>query len=57
VTAMEGILIPVLEPILNPLWTFFFVGERIGAWALWGGAMVIASILFRGVMNSRRAGS
>jgi len=57
VTAMEGILIPALEPILNPLWTFFFVGERIGSWALWGGAMVIAAILFRGVMNSRRTGS
>ncbi|MFH1069264.1 MAG: DMT family transporter, partial [Candidatus Glassbacteria bacterium] len=57
VTAMEGILIPVLEPILNPLWAFFFVGERIGPWALLGGFLVILSILFRSVMNSRRIGS
>lgn len=53
VTAMEGILIPVLEPILNPLWAFFFVGERIGPWAFFGGSLVILSILFRGVMDSR----
>ena len=57
VTAMEGILIPVFEPILNPLWAFFFMGERIGPWALLGGFLVILSILFRGFMNSRSNGS
>lgn len=57
VTAMEGILIPVFEPILNPVWAFFFVGERIGSWALLGGFLVILSILFRGFMNSRRNGA
>ena len=54
VTAMEGILIPVFEPILNPLWTLLFMGERIGPWALLGGVVVILSIVFRGVMDSRR---
>lgn len=53
VTAMEGILIPMLEPILNPLWTFFFLGERLGLWALFGGSLVILSILFRNVLNSK----
>jgi drug/metabolite transporter (DMT)-like permease len=54
VTAMEGILIPVVEPILNPLWTLLFMGERIGPWALLGGVVVILSIIFRGVMDYRR---
>jgi drug/metabolite transporter (DMT)-like permease len=53
VTAMEGILIPMLEPILNPLWAFIFLGERLGLWALIGGFVVILSILFRNVMNSK----
>lgn len=57
VTAMEAILIPVFEPILNPVWACFFVGERIGPWALWGGVLVILSILFRGFMSSARNGS
>ena len=57
VTAMEGILIPVLEPLLNPLWVLLFVGERIGPWALLGGAVVIPSLIFRGVMQYRRAAS
>ena len=54
VTAMEGILIPVLEPILNPLWTLLFMGERLGPWALSGGVVVILSIVFRAVMDSRK---
>lgn len=34
VTAMEGILIPVIEPILNPIWVFlFFMRRRVsGLW-------------------------
>lgn len=57
VTAMEGILIPVLEPLLNPLWAFLFVGERIGPWAFLGGFLVILAICFRGIMDSRRKGA
>jgi drug/metabolite transporter (DMT)-like permease len=57
VTAMEGILIPMLEPILNPLWALLFMGERIGPWALLGGVVVILSVLFRGVMDYRRISS
>ena len=48
---MEGILIPMLEPVLNPLWAFLFLGERLGLWALFGGFVVIISILFRNIMN------
>jgi drug/metabolite transporter (DMT)-like permease len=55
VSAMEGILIPFLEPLLNPLWTLLFMGERIGLWALLGGVVVILAILFRGVMDYRRS--
>ena len=57
VTAMEDILIPVLEPILNPLWAFLCMGERIGSWALLGGGVVILSVIFRGVMDYRRTSS
>lgn len=55
VTAMEAILIPTLEPVLNPLWTLLFIGEQIGAWALLGGVVVILSIVFRAVMDYRRS--
>jgi len=53
VSAMEGILIPVIEPILNPLWALLFMGEKIGPWALLGGTVVILSVVFRTVADYR----
>lgn len=48
-TAIEAVLIPVLEPILNPVWVFIFVGERPGKYALIGGAIVLISVTLRSV--------
>lgn len=54
VTALEGILIPVLEPLLNPLWVFLLMGERPGGWALLGGAVILASVTLRYAAQSSR---
>ena len=43
VSAMEAIMIPILEPILNPLWVLLLMGERPGPWALLGGLIVLGS--------------
>lgn len=59
VTALEGILVPVIEPILNPIWAFLFIGERPGHWAFIGGVIVIATVILRSVhslRSSREAG-
>lgn len=37
-------LIGTLEPLLNPVWVFLFVGEAPGLWALFGGVIVIFAI-------------
>jgi drug/metabolite transporter (DMT)-like permease len=42
VSALEAVLIPMLEPILNPLWVALAHGERPGPWSLAGGALVLA---------------
>ncbi len=49
VSALEAILIPVIEPILNPIWTFLVVGEIPGKWAIVGGIVVIAGITARSI--------
>jgi len=49
VNALEAILIPVIEPLLNPIWVFMFVGEKPGGLALLGGIIVISSVLGRGI--------
>lgn len=48
VTANEAILIPALEPILNPVWVVLAQGEMPGPWALAGGLLVISAVLGRG---------
>jgi len=37
VNALEAILIPVIEPLLNPVWVFMFAGEAPGTLAIIGG--------------------
>ncbi|MEO7724156.1 MAG: DMT family transporter, partial [Chthoniobacterales bacterium] len=53
VTALEATLIPLLEPVLNPLWVMLALGERPGSWAIVGGLLVLAAVLGRGVIMMR----
>ena len=49
VRALEAVLIPVLEPVLNPVWVWVFVGEAPSGWALLGGVMVLGAVTARGL--------
>jgi drug/metabolite transporter (DMT)-like permease len=54
VTALEGILVPIIEPILNPIWVFLLLKERPGKWAMVGGIVVLMSITVRCLQTLRR---
>lgn len=41
---LDASLIGFIEPLLNPVWVFLFVGERPSPWAIIGGAIIIAAI-------------
>lgn len=58
VTALEGVLIPVIEPILNPIWVMLVIGEKPSPLALAGGAIVLGAVTWRAVdsVRERRAG-
>jgi drug/metabolite transporter (DMT)-like permease len=47
VTATQASLVGMLEPIANPIWVFLFLGERPGALAILGGAIVLGAIAWR----------
>lgn len=47
VRAIEGILIPMIEPVLNPVWVFLLLGETPGPLALVGGSIILGAVLFR----------
>ncbi|HEU4730722.1 MAG TPA: EamA family transporter [Kofleriaceae bacterium] len=52
-TAIEATLIPVIEPILSPVWVAIAFGERPGPWALVGGAIVVGAVTARAVVGRR----
>ncbi len=54
VTALEGSIIPVIEPLLNPVWVFLLLGEKPGKWALVGGIIVIAAVTLRCLIPLRK---
>ena len=56
ITALEAVLIPVIEPILNPVWVMLALGERPGPNALLGGAIVLAAVTVRAVIAIRDRG-
>jgi drug/metabolite transporter (DMT)-like permease len=45
--AIEAALLVLIEPVLNPIWTFLIAGERMGPWAVAGGAVVLAATAWR----------
>jgi drug/metabolite transporter (DMT)-like permease len=52
-TALDAMLVPVIEPILSPLWVALAIGERPGPWALVGGTIVVGAVTLRAVLRSR----
>lgn len=54
VSALEGVLVPLLEPLLNPVWVLIFTGEKPGLWALVGGAIVLCAVTFRSLLLMAR---
>ena len=56
VTAIEAVLVPVVEPILNPVWALLALGEKPGPYALAGGALVLGAVTLRAVASVRAGG-
>lgn len=54
VLALEAALIPVIEPILNPLWVLLALGERPSRLALIGGFIVLGAVTLRAVHSIRQ---
>jgi drug/metabolite transporter (DMT)-like permease len=53
--AFEVSLLLLLEPVLNPLWSFLFQGERPGLLVNLGGALILGAALARSFFEARKA--
>ena len=49
-SALDLALLPIIEPLLNPLWVFFATGEQPAASTYAGGAILLSVITLRSVI-------
>src|SRR5436190_16279358 len=45
VRSLDASIIGYIEPVLNPIWVFLFIGERPSTWAILGGGIIITSVI------------
>ncbi len=53
--ALEISIILLVEPVLNPIWSWLVHGERPGSWALIGGVLIIGATALRSVLANTAA--
>jgi DME family drug/metabolite transporter len=42
---LDASIIGFIEPLLNPVWVFLFVGEQPSNWAILGGVIIITTVI------------
>jgi drug/metabolite transporter (DMT)-like permease len=55
VRSLDAAIVGYIEPVLNPLWVFLFLGERPSTWALIGGAIIIAAVTSHTIWGASRS--
>lgn len=53
---LDASIIGFIEPLLNPVWVFLFVGERPSSWAIGGGAIIITTVVIHTLRQYRGKG-
>jgi DME family drug/metabolite transporter len=53
VRSLDAGVVGYIEPMLNPVWVFLFLGERPSKWAVVGGCIIIAAVLAHTIMLAR----
>jgi drug/metabolite transporter, DME family len=51
---LDASIIGFIEPLLNPLWVFLFIGERPSQWAILGGTIIIATVVIHTIVQYRK---
>ena len=54
VSAVQANLIAVIEPVFNPVWVFFAIGEAPGIHALIGGGIIVLAVTIASIITARR---
>jgi drug/metabolite transporter (DMT)-like permease len=55
VRSLDASVVGYIEPMLNPVWVFLFLGERPSKWAVLGGCIIITAVLAHTAVLARAA--
>ena len=55
IMSLDAGIVAYIEPVLNPLWVFMFLGERPSGWALVGGTIIITAVVAHSIWSARKA--
>lgn len=53
VRSLDASIVGFIEPLLNPIWVFLFLGEKPSQWAIIGGAIILGAVVFHTIKSSR----
>jgi DME family drug/metabolite transporter len=54
IRSLDAGIVGYIEPILNPIWVYLFIGERPTRWALIGGAIIVVAVIAHTLLEARR---
>jgi drug/metabolite transporter (DMT)-like permease len=54
VRSLDASIIGFIEPLLNPIWVFLFLGETPSKWAIIGGIIIIFAVVVHTIRQNRR---
>jgi len=52
--SLDAGIVGYIEPVLNPIWVFLFIGERPGQWALLGGAIIVLAVMVHMLLEAKK---
>ncbi len=56
VRSLDAGIVAFIEPVLNPLWVFLFLGERPSVWALIGGTIIVSAVFIHMLKKAKEEG-
>lgn len=55
IRSLDAGIVGYIEPVLNPVWVFLFLGERPSRWALLGGVIIVGAVATHTIVKARES--
>jgi drug/metabolite transporter (DMT)-like permease len=55
IRSLDAGIVGYIEPVLNPVWVFLFLGERPSKWALIGGLIIVTAVAVHTALTAKES--